>query len=113
MDEGETAHSFRSGCAITLALSGSALADVMSHVGWERSHTASYYMQLEKVLRYDSASALLSEAVDDHHSATELTQLYQDLNSVKNFVLAFPPDKTKRCKSTSEEAQGVIIMGTN
>ena len=39
LDEGETAHSFRSGCAITLALSGSALVDVMSHVGWERSHS--------------------------------------------------------------------------
>lgn len=47
IDEGDTAHSFRSGCAITLALSGSSLADVISHVGWERSHTATYYMQLE------------------------------------------------------------------
>ena len=59
MDEGETAHSFRPGCAITLALSGSVLADVMTHVGWERSDTASYYMQLEKVLHHDSTSALL------------------------------------------------------
>ena len=33
LDEGETLHSLRSGCAITLALSGSQLADVMSHVG--------------------------------------------------------------------------------
>ena len=35
IDDGKMAHSFRSGCASTLALSGSALADVMSHVGWE------------------------------------------------------------------------------
>ena len=41
INEGETAHRFRSGCAITVALSGSALVDVMSHVGWERSHAAS------------------------------------------------------------------------
>ena len=34
---GETLHSFRSGYAVTLALSGSPLADVMSHVGWMNS----------------------------------------------------------------------------
>ena len=102
IDEGETAHSFRSGCAITLALSGSALADVMSHVGWERSHTASYYMQLEKVLRHDSTSALLTEAVDDHNTTSNLTQLYQDLNSVKNFVQAFPSERTGKRKASSE-----------
>ena len=33
IDEGETLHSFRSGSAITLASSGSQLADIMSHVG--------------------------------------------------------------------------------
>ena len=91
MDDGETAHSFRSGCAVTLALSGSDLAEVMGHVGWERAHTARYYMQLEKVLRHDSTCALMAAAVDDDHATADLTQLYQDLNSVRDFVLAFPP----------------------
>ena len=91
LDEGETAHSFRSGCAVTLALSGSALADIMGHVGWERAHTARYYMQLEQVLRHDSTSALMAAAVDGPQSAENLTKLYQDLNAVKDFVLAFPP----------------------
>ena len=102
IDDGETAHSFRSGCAITLALSGSALADVMSHVGWERSHTASYYMQLEKVLRHDNTSALLTEVVDDHNTASDLTRMYQNLNSVKNFVQAFPTEETLKRKASSE-----------
>ena len=102
IDDGETAHSFRSGCAITLALSGSALADVMAHVGWERSHTASYYMQLEKVLRHDSTSALLTEAVDDHSATPDLTRLYQNLNSVKDFVQAFPTEKTGKRKVPSK-----------
>jgi integrase len=91
LDDGETAHSFRSGCAVTLALSGSDLAEVMGHVGWERAHTARYYMQLEKVLRHDSTCALMAAAVDDDHATADLTQLYQDLNSVRDFVLAFPP----------------------
>ena len=49
IDEGETLHSFRSGSAITLALSGSQLADVMSHVGWSNKGTALYYMKLGEV----------------------------------------------------------------
>ena len=54
----------RTGFAVTLALSGSVLDDVMDHVGWERAHTARYYMQLEKVLRHDSTSAFMAAAVD-------------------------------------------------
>ena len=45
-DSGETLHGFRSGCAITLALTGADLAEIMDHVGWNRRHTALYYMQL-------------------------------------------------------------------
>ena len=40
IDEGETLHGFRSGSAITLALSGSQLADVMPHVGWSNKGTS-------------------------------------------------------------------------
>ena len=87
--------------AITLALSGSALANVMSHVG-ERSHTATYYMQLEKVLCRDNTSALLTDAVDDHNTISDLTRLYQNLNSVKNFVQAFPMEQTLKRKASSE-----------
>ena len=37
-DEGETLHGFRSGCAITLALTGADLSEIMEHVGWARRH---------------------------------------------------------------------------
>ncbi|KAJ7382557.1 Protein dispatched 1 [Desmophyllum pertusum] len=102
LNKGTAMCCFRSGCAITLVLSGSALADVMGHVGWERAHTASYYMQLEKVLRHDSTSALLVETVDDHNPTSDLARLYQDLNSVKDFVLTFPMGKSGKRKASSE-----------
>ncbi|KAK3734287.1 hypothetical protein QZH41_015130, partial [Actinostola sp. cb2023] len=51
IDEGETLHSFRSGCANTLALSGVRLADVMGHIGWRSDKTALYYLKLSEVLR--------------------------------------------------------------
>ena len=43
---GETLHSFRAGLAITLALSGSQLADIMEHVGWRHAPTASHYLKV-------------------------------------------------------------------
>ena len=87
IDEGETLHSFRSGSAITLALSGSQLADIMPHVGWNDKETALYYMKLAEVLRFGSPSHLLSA---DCSATSAQTEIYMELNRLKNFVSAFP-----------------------
>lgn len=87
IDEGETLHSFRSGSAITLALSGSQLADIMSHVGWNNKETAFYYVKLVEVLCIDSPSHLLSA---DCSVTSALTDNYIEINCPKNFVSAFP-----------------------
>lgn len=87
IDEGETLHSFRCGSAITLALSGSQLADIMSHVGWTNKGTALYYMKLAEVLRTGSPSDVLSSEASATSPATDL---YSDLNRLKNFISAFP-----------------------
>ena len=85
--EGETLHCFRSGSAITLALSGSKLADIMSHVGWNKKETALYYVKLAEVIRVGSPSHLLSA---DSSATSALTENYMELNRPKNFVSAFP-----------------------
>ena len=64
-DDGETLHGFRSGCAITLALSGVELSEIMDHVGWSRRHTALHYLQLAKVLNPAGASATLAATETD------------------------------------------------
>ena len=84
-DDGETLHGFRSGCAITLALTGADLAEIMDHVGWTRHHTALYYMQLAKVLNPAGASARLASNI-----GTEPSCSWQDINQLKRFVCAFP-----------------------
>ena len=78
IDSRETLHSFRSGCALTLAFSGSPLADVMSHVGWSTSKTALCYLKLADLL----ASAL--------PQCQEASRVYEDYNALKHFVSAFP-----------------------
>lgn len=87
LDDGETLHSFRCGSAITLALTGSQLADIMSHVGWNNKGTALYYMKLAEVLRTGSPSDMLSS---DACVSSPATELYSDFNSLKDFVMAFP-----------------------
>ena len=61
-DGGETPHGFRARCALTLALSGAELSEIMDNVGWTRRHTALHYLQLAKVLNPVGASARLSAA---------------------------------------------------
>lgn len=59
IDAGETLHSFRLECALTLTFSGSNLADVMSHVGWSCPSTAQYYLKLFRVIRAGAHADLL------------------------------------------------------
>ena len=85
--EGETLHSFRAGEAVTLALSRSQLADIMSHVDWRTAPTASHYLKLAQVLRPSGPSELLPMT----DSATDLAATeYADLNNLRNFVAFIP-----------------------
>ena len=80
-DDGETLHGLRSGCAITLALTGSDLSEIMDHVGWNRRHIALYYLKLANVLNPMGASARLATA-----TPVETTSGWQDLNELKRLI---------------------------
>ena len=80
-------HSFRTALAITLALSGSQIADIMEHVGWRhRSYGVSLF-EVAQVLRPGGPSELLSRHVP---STQTLADSYTDLNSLVHFAVAFP-----------------------
>lgn len=87
-DDGETLHGFRAGCAITLALSGIELSEIMDHVGWTQRHTALYYFQLAKVLNPSGASARLAQV-----ESSSISPEWEDMNTLRRFVTAFPTDK--------------------
>ena len=79
-DNGETLHGFRSGCVITLALTGADLAEIMDHVGWTRRHTALYYMQLAKVLNPAGASIHTAYIKATHIRSVHVNKLSLWLN---------------------------------
>jgi len=87
LDQGETWYSFCTGSTSTLALSGAQLADVMGHAGWESNSMALYYLKLVQVLHPGGPSDILAAQEED---AISLSSSYADLNSLKNFISAFP-----------------------
>ncbi|XP_065927883.1 uncharacterized protein [Magallana gigas] len=66
-DEGETPHSFRAGCAVTLAMSGSVseVGQIMRHVGWFGEGSAEYYSRLPALLESDFVAGRLATSVKD------------------------------------------------
>ena len=62
ISDGETMHSFRAGCSITLSLLGASDDDVAQHVGWKSLATARYYTQTRHVMNTSKTAALLSES---------------------------------------------------
>ena len=72
IDSEETLHSSPSGCALTLAFSGSPLADVMSHVGWSCSKTAFNYLKLADVFRAGAPADLLASAPSQSQEASRI-----------------------------------------
>lgn len=63
--EGETTHSFKAGCAITLALSGSLQEDIMSHVGWSSSSSFERYSRYSKMVGRNSVGQIMANVVKD------------------------------------------------
>ena len=61
ISEGETMHSFRSGCSITLTMLGVSYEEIAMHVGWKSLQMVKHYCQLDEVLNTSSPSAILAK----------------------------------------------------
>ena len=93
--DGETMHSFRSSCSITLSLPGVTAEDVARHVGWSSTVTADYYSQTGKVMNSDSVATSLAMStalspVEGGPLASVVTQVFSEKNDMRNLSLAFP-----------------------
>ena len=93
ISEGETMHSFRSGCSITLSMLGVPLADIARHVGWRSTQMAQYYCQTDKVLGLtkpaDTLAAATAPSKYDCSPALSSGRVFSSLNNLDGFKMAF------------------------
>lgn len=63
--EGKTPHSFRSGCVITMTLSGSVkrVDQVMNHVEWFGKYTAEYYCRISTLVDSGGVASKFAESL--------------------------------------------------
>lgn len=80
--EGETPHSFRAGCPVTLALSGSVanIGQIMNHVGWYGEGTAEYYSRLPALVESDYIAGRLADSAGKCDFVEDQFQQYGDFN---------------------------------
>ena len=76
-------HGLRSGCAISLALAGTKLYQIMDHVCWKSSSTALHHIKLNQVLISGGAADALSSLTLD------LADAYKEYNDLRGFTKAF------------------------
>ncbi|XP_019614344.1 PREDICTED: uncharacterized protein LOC109462254 [Branchiostoma belcheri] len=81
IDEGETLHGCRSGCAISLHMAGASDRELMDHVGWFTGRTASHYMKITQVMEPGGPAARIAsqevrQAGKTHEENNEL-QMYE------------------------------------
>lgn len=78
-----TMHGFRSGAAVSLALAGVGLRDIMDHIGWKSSKTALHYIKLRQVMNPSGAASILADL------DPQIGQTYKEWNSLKGFAPFF------------------------
>lgn len=78
-----TMHGFRSGAAVSLALAGVEMRNIMDHIGWRSSKTALHYIKVKQVMNPAGAASVLADL------DPQTGQTYKDLNNLRGFVPLF------------------------
>lgn len=85
IDEGETPHSFRAGCTITLAAMGVSKQAIMSHVGWQSGSSYDRYSRSRALIDKGEVAETLLEAAGNIN-AGHVTETFKsiDMHSMNN-----------------------------
>jgi hypothetical protein len=85
--EGETSHSSRRGCAITLRMLGVDDQEINKHVGWESKRMVDHYASIGKLVSPVGPASILSKAAENLGRGTssldKVSNCYTTLNNLK------------------------------
>ena len=83
IDDDETPHSMRAGCAVTFALTGSVeTKGVMDHIGWFSKRSADYYSRSSKLIDSGNVANALAKSVNSAKAVEMNLMLNADFNNV-------------------------------
>lgn len=88
-DEGETPHSSRAGCSITLSLLGVSKESTADHVGWAHSNMVDYYSDLRDTLLPDGPAVVLANSASAGITS-DVVAAYKASNDLSLFQKPFP-----------------------
>ena len=83
--EGETSHSTRRGCAITLRMMGINDEQINQHIGWGSAKMIDHYANIGKICGPGSVARKLADAAEcGTRQASQLNSISEKLNSFRN-----------------------------
>ena len=93
--EGETMHSLRRGCSITLSSLGASADEIAMHIGWRSVQTANYYTQSDRILAFTKPADMLARSTtsvnsDESPRATVVEDTFRFRSNLTDCPLAFP-----------------------
>lgn len=84
INEGETPHSLRAGCAISLAVSKSGTVnDIKQHIGWSSDKMADYYSRATRLRDASTVATTLARSVENN-GTEDFYQNYGDFANLKS-----------------------------
>ena len=87
--DGETSHSSRRGCAITLRMLGVSDPDINKHIGWNSMGMINHYANVGKLISHTGPASVLSKAASNLGQGTshfdKVSKSYLTLNNLKKF----------------------------
>lgn len=91
IDEGETPHSLRSGCSITLELLGVPKQDIARHVGWRTPTMVDHYNRLHDAFLVTSPASVLAagKLPTGEKTSDECVANYKQFNGLSGFHQVF------------------------
>ena len=86
--DGETPHSFRAGCAVTMALSNSAdnVDQAMEHIGWFGKASAEYYSRINTLVDSSIVAENLAKSADKAEKYEDEFRDKADYSGLKNLI---------------------------
>ena len=89
IDEGETPHSLRGGCAITLALS-TCSQSVLEHIGWASTGSLYHYSRLKRISRLSTVSSVMANVLGAGTNGDGPEKMFAQFGSSDKLPNVFP-----------------------